>query len=371
MSGSYLDAASPVISSGKYQSDLFNSDSDETFSSGSLLSEEGGTKHSRKNDDLLILPPRLSSTCNKQHPLLDNSYSFSDEFSHTKSMQKNPNTTDDILSDHEISVWEKWLINKLELEREKSKIRKKEIREKIAAEREEKKKKEERLQTAKEKHQQWVEEKMLKLKIQKIAEKRQERIKQELENTKKQQTEKEAQQKYDEWKRKQDQIDKENEQKKQKQLEKQKREKEEKKKANEEHYQNWLENNKGRINALQKKISNPQPTYVNPKPWVMCNPSDAPRNQYNPQISQTNVRQQTRQKVHRPETHSPMRLGLSQSRIQTHSNFGQTQTPLRFAGIRPKTECGRNTPKVIPPAPLKGSQKCADSKSKKKDRHWI
>lgn len=110
------------------------------------------------------------------------------------------------------------------------------------------------------------------------------------------------------------------------------------------------------------------PSYVNPNPWVACN-QDETRRRPNTTPAQA-LRLQSRthaslaagakprtlpRKSSRPETHTPMRMGPNHSRVRPQSGLVRTQTPLRFAGIRPRTISRNADPKIAPPVPLQAS----------------
>ena len=167
----------------------------------------------------------------------------------------------------QLNTWEAWLVKKLSDEREiadKKKIESElqalqELQ--LQAEATEKQKRSEEL------HKQWVEEKNLKIHLQKENEKREQKVKKLLEEEKKAKRDIEAKKKFQKWKK--SVAEKKHAMELKEELEKQKQQQlfEEKKKMNAESYQNWLKS-KSFQNPVRKTHSPPAPTYVNPNPWI-------------------------------------------------------------------------------------------------------
>ncbi|XP_078481298.1 uncharacterized protein LOC100185015 isoform X1 [Ciona intestinalis] len=328
---------SPVIGQNKpisrsYSGDSFSSYSDEFDSS-------------RSSDPKLELPPRLSSTRNRGHVEVKNTSvsrsSWRDRCNETRSL------IDASEYAGKLSVWEEWMVKKLHEEQEKKNEMREKQREKREKEKEEQMKKKERTRLAQQKHKEWVEGRLYKLKLQKSKEKREIQIQNEIETEKQQRINEKAKVEYEAWMKKHEEMNKLKRIKEKKVTEQQLKEKEEKKRESEEAYQRWLEKTKEKFPET-KLATSPTPAYINPHPWVGPDQDGTRRRPKSPPAPMMTLRrgkspQQPHFRSHsvsarvkrvpKPiETHTPMRIGSAH-------NVGlvRTYTPLRFAGIRTST----------------------------------
>uniref|UniRef100_H2YDW2 Coiled-coil domain-containing protein n=1 Tax=Ciona savignyi TaxID=51511 RepID=H2YDW2_CIOSA len=333
---------SPVIGRKKQ---LISSYSDASFTSGSSYSDEFASTP-RSLDKKLDLPPKLSSTRNRGPADVANS-------SRT-SWRERCNETRNLIEASEyagkLSVWEEWMVRKLHEEQEKRRLLRAAEEKAKLEEKEKQAKKEERIKMGQQKHQEWVEERLYKLKLQKAKELHEVKLQKEIEAEKTRRLNEKAKDEYEAWRKKHEEIDRLKRVKEKEKLEAEKREKEEKRKQSEEAYQKWLERSKDKL-PVSKLPASPTPAYINPNPWVGPEQNPTRRRPKSPEAVRIPLKcagsfPKGHKFSHRPasaprpqkrapkalETHTPMRTGSVQ-----HKRLIQTYTPLRFAGIRTST----------------------------------
>ncbi|XP_076811428.1 uncharacterized protein LOC143458439 [Clavelina lepadiformis] len=371
MSGSYLDYAPSPVGASKYKTDMFDSHSGESFTSYSDDFVTTSHSHCKK----LALPPRLSSTYNKGkslRPVEDDSDVI---LLHNSSDSAN------------LTMWEQWLVNKLQVERERFKERKIQAKKEIEMEKLKHKEKEAKTQAAQERHKEWLQEKLLLMKLEKAAKHRENKVKKEIDSEKKTKLKSDTEDNFKKWMQKYNEHEQEKRVKAKQEKEKELQLKEEKKKLNEEKYQQWLEGSKHRWTALRRKET-PTPSYINPNPWIGPE-QDASRRRPHTPLSQPTVE---REAFHvRPRSFSTKRSSTpSTSGKGCHSRGNttikrtssapyskeQNDFPLRFAGITTKSlKLGAtkhrqsSTPKrnALIPQPMNGMKtSCLYSTSRRK-----
>ncbi|XP_077969838.1 uncharacterized protein LOC120334595 isoform X1 [Styela clava] len=207
-------------------------------------------------------PPKRERIIRRTSPLKDcNSHD------NTIELMKMPQDGDK----KDLSVWEDWLIKKLQQEREDIKIQRQV--EKEEKEREERKRmeKEDLKKRAELKHQQWCEEKLLKMKLQTKIEKREQMLKEEMKIQEKREIERKSKQAYERWVEKRNEIEKEQKEKERRKKLEEKQKEDERRRKNEECFQKWLKkvNEKQCASPRQGTVSEyPTPSYRNPAPWI-------------------------------------------------------------------------------------------------------